>query len=80
MKEYLKSFVDAYEQWVHDTEQGINTTVYFNQFIENYLRDHPLPLPSDEEIAEKAKGEQKKQPKTRRKKNTETAETTGVEE
>lgn len=50
MKEWLKEFAKVCRI------SGL--MVEDDKFITDYLKDHPLPLPSDEEIAEKAKGEQ----------------------
>ena len=53
MKEWLKEYNKAYDIWYMS-----RMAPTLDQFITDYLRDHPLPLPSDEEIAAKVKGEQ----------------------
>lgn len=54
MKEWLKEFAAI----AHDRLVLADDTRSIDQFLTDYLRDHPLPLPSDEEIAAKVKGEQ----------------------
>jgi len=40
MKQYLKDFLTTYMRSSADQDQ----------FITNYLKDHPIPLPTEEEI------------------------------
>ena len=50
MKEWLKNFMIAYDDWQIDIDDYRDK----DQFITDYLRDHPLPLPTDEEAGEAA--------------------------
>lgn len=49
MKEWLKEFVYRYQNWEDSVEDRRNISAN-EQFISDYLRDHPLPLPTDNEI------------------------------
>ena len=50
MKEWLMNFMIAYDDWQLDIDDDRNK----EQFTSDYLRDHPLPGPSDEEIGQEA--------------------------
>ena len=50
MEEFLKRFMVACNDYRIDTLDGRNE----DQFITDYLRDNPLPLPMDEEAGEAA--------------------------
>ena len=52
MKEWLKEYNKAYDVWY--MTRGVST---LDQFITDYLRDNPLPLPMDEEAGEAAVNE-----------------------
>lgn len=54
MKEWLNQFLYQYENWRNDLEIGVKVTPHVHQFITDYLRDHPLPFPSDDEAGEAA--------------------------
>lgn len=53
MEEFLKRFMVACNDYRIDTLDWRNE----DQFITDYLRDHPLPLPTDEEAGEAAVNE-----------------------
>jgi hypothetical protein len=48
MKQYFKDFISTYKEW------NMQSCANEDQFIAEYLKDHPLPLPTDEEIEEAA--------------------------
>lgn len=51
MKEWLKEFGRAYEIWSNNDLPDDKIDVRSeDQFIQDYRKDHPLSLPSDEEI------------------------------
>lgn len=44
MNQYLKDFLLSYKEW------NMQSCANEDQFIAEYLKDHPLPLPTEEEI------------------------------
>jgi hypothetical protein len=52
MKQYLKDFIVEYQKWKNRKISSV--TPYLDEFIAEYLKDHPLPLPTNEEIGKEA--------------------------
>lgn len=52
MKQYLKDFIVEYQKWKDRKMSSV--TPYLDEFIADYLKDHPLPLPTEKDIKKEA--------------------------